>query len=197
MRKKTNAKKSEKTAKPVKEIFLKERRLTVAVGKSTDFGKEKVSLGLSENVKEGTDLMELADEMYDSLAEKLEEKFALIKKEDEPDYEDDNGDDPEPDDNEDDADDADDADDEEDDEEDDDEEDEDDITEDGIKKMKKAELIDLIADEKLDIDVKKYKKIGDLRTAVIDELFEDEDEDGEDGEDDEDSWDDDSWDDED
>lgn len=184
MRKKTSAKSKAKstakpTAKPIKEIFLKERRLTVAVGISSDFGKEKVSLGLSENVKESDDPMDLADEIYDTLEAKVKEKFKLLSADDEYEEEDEEEENEE-------------EEDEEEDEEDEEEDDEDDITEDDIKKMKKAELLTLIDEEELDIDVKKFKKVGELRTAVIDELFEDEEED-----DDDEEWDDDEWDDED
>ena len=62
------------------------------------------------------------------------------------------------------------------DEEDEEDEDEDELTEDDIMKMKKSELVELIDEEELDIDIKGMK-IKDIREAVIDEMFvEDEDE---------------------
>ncbi len=58
--------------------------------------------------------------------------------------------------------------------------------------MKKADIIKLIKDEELEINPNEYKKIGELRAAVIDDLFDDED-DEDDEDDDWDSDDDDDW----
>ncbi len=46
-----------------------------------------------------------------------------------------------------------------------------DLTEEDIRTMKKADLIQLIEDEGLDTDPSEYKKVGDLREAVIEEAF--------------------------
>jgi len=190
----------------VEQIFMRGRRLTVLVGISSDFGKEKVGLSLSENVREDADPMELADEIYDLLEVKMDEKFALLRGKDTPEdseYEADDETEEET---------------EEDEEFDEEEEveetkeesdEEEEISEEDILAMKKPELLDLIKEEELDIDLKKCKKIADLRDAVIDALFEEEEEteesdeedsdgeeeeENEDGEDSED-WEDDSWDD--
>ena len=64
--------------KPSKTIFLKEQRVTVSIGASTAFGKEKISLSLTENVREGVDPMDLIDEIYEVLEEKLDEQFELL-----------------------------------------------------------------------------------------------------------------------
>lgn len=71
----------------------------------------------------------------------------------------------------------------------------DDISEEAIMKMKRKELVELIKAEGIeDLDHKEYKKIGDLRTAVIDALFEDEGAADAD-EDPNEEWDDSEWDD--
>lgn len=183
---KTDKNVGEKMKKVIETVFLKDRRLTVSIGTAADFGKAKIGLSLSENVREKTDPMELADELYDILVEKLEDKFDdLCEKigldedssvDDEDDNEDSSVDDDEDDD-------------EDDDDEDDEDDDEDDVTEEEILKMKKADIIKLIKDEELEINPNEYKKIGELRAAVIDALFDDED----DEDDDWDSDDDDDW----
>lgn len=173
--------------------FITDRRITVSVGTSADYGKAKVGLALSQNVKEDDDAMELADSIFDELTEKLEDQFDKLadkvgldedpgeESEDDWDGEDEDPDDEDPDD--------------EDGEWDDEDEEAEDISPDDIKKMKKAELLELIKDEDLDVSPKEFKKIADLREAIIDELFESE-EDDEDADDDEDpDWDDDEWDD--
>ena len=75
------------------------------------------------------------------------------------------------------------------------EEEEEDITEEMILAMKRKDLIALIEKEGLDdLNHKDHKKIGDLRTAVINALFEeDSDEDSGDSDEDNESWDDDEW----
>lgn len=45
------------------------------------------------------------------------------------------------------------------------------VTEDTIRAMSKSELITLVADEDIDVDVKKYKKAADLAQAIIDVVF--------------------------
>jgi len=213
MGKKIKNKKADKNIeKKIEVVFLRERRLTVSVGTSAEFGKAKVGLSLSQNLKDGEDSMEIADGVYEELVEKLEEKFDdLCEKvgvgdsdDDESDDDDDQDDDSDDDDDDDDDsgqddddddsddDDDDDSDDDDDDSDDDDDDSDDEITEDEIKKMKKADLIQLIKDEELDVNPKKFKKIADLRTAVIDDIFDDDDDD-----DDDDDWDsdddDDDW----
>jgi len=75
------------------------------------------------------------------------------------------------------------------------EEEEEDITEEMILAMKRKDLIALIEKEGLDdLNHKDHKKIGDLRTAVINALFEeDSDEDSGDSDEDNESWDDSEW----
>jgi len=177
----------------VEQIFMRDRRLTVSIGISSDYGKEKISLSLSENVREDADPMELADEIYGLLEVKMEEQFAILQGEGTPEdseYEADDEFEKEEEETE--------ETEEEETEESDEEEEE--ISEDDIKAMKKPELLDLIKEEELDIDLKKCKKIADLRDAVIDALFEEEiEEDGEEEEENEDGddWEDEDWDDED
>ena len=177
----------------VEQIFMRDRRLTVSIGISSDYGKEKVGLSLSENVREDADPMELADKIYGLLEVKMEEQFAILQGEDTPEdseYETDDEFEKEEEETE--------ETEEEETEESDEEEEE--ISEDDIKAMKKPELLDLIKEEELDIDLKKCKKIADLRDAVIDALFEEEiEEDGEEEEENEDGddWEDEDWDDED
>jgi len=73
---------------------------------------------------------------------------------------------------------------------------EDDITEEVIMLMKRKELIELIEKEKIeDFNHKDHKKIGDLRTAVINALFEEEGDDSSGSDEDNETWDDESWDD--
>jgi len=177
----------------LEQIFMRDRRLTVSIGISSDYGKEKISLSLSENVREDADPMELADEIYGLLEVKMEEQFAILQGEGTPEdseYEADDEFEKEEEETE--------ETEEEETEESDEEEEE--ISEDDIKAMKKPELLDLIKEEELDIDLKKCKKIADLRDAVIDALFEEEiEEDGEEEEENEDGddWEDEDWDDED
>jgi len=184
-----------KTTSKVK-VFMKERRLTVSVGTSADYGKAKVGIALSENIKEDADSMEIADTIYDSLVEKLEEKFDDLCEKvgldddsgDDQNEDDDFGDDDSGDDQNEDDDSGDD-----DQNEDDENENDEDLTEDDIKKMKKKELLQVIADEELEdeVDPKEFKKINDLRAAIIDALFEDDE--NEDDEFDDDEFDDDEW----
>ena len=177
----------------LEQIFMRDRRLTVSIGISSDYGKEKISLSLSENVREDADPMELADEIYGLLEVKMEEQFAILQGEVTPEdseYEADDEFEKEEEETE--------ETEEEETEESDEEEEE--ISEDDIKAMKKPELLDLIKEEELDIDLKKCKKIADLRDAVIDALFEEEDAEnsGDDEEDEEnEDWSDSDWDDED
>jgi hypothetical protein len=63
-----------------------------------------------------------------------------------------------------------------------DEEDEDDLSEADVKKMKKAELLELIEEEELEIETKGMS-VADLKAAIIEELFSEEDEEDEDEED--------------
>lgn len=72
----------------------------------------------------------------------------------------------------------------EDDEAEDDDDDGEELSEADVKKMKKAELVELIEDEELDIDTK--QKLADLKAAVIEELFGEDDEDEDEDEDDDD-----------
>ena len=177
----------------LEQIFMRDRRLTVSIGISSDYGKEKISLSLSENVREDADPMELADEIYGLLEVKMEEQFAILQGENTPeDSEYETEEETEED--------------EEFDEEEEVEEtkeesdEEEEISEEDILAMKKPELLDLIKEEELDIDLKKCKKIADLRDAVIDALFEEEDAEnsGDDEEDEEnEDWSDSDWDDED
>jgi len=177
----------------LEQIFMRDRRLTVSIGISSDYGKEKISLSLSENVREDADPMELADKIYGLLEVKMEEQFAILQGENTPeDSEYETEEETEED--------------EEFDEEEEVEEtkeesdEEEEISEEDILAMKKPELLDLIKEEELDIDLKKCKKIADLRDAVIDALFEEEiEEDGEEEEENEDGddWEDEDWDDED
>ena len=178
----------------LEQIFMRDRRLTVSIGISSDYGKEKISLSLSENVREDADPMELADEIYGLLEVKMEEQFAILQGEDTPeDSEYETEEETEEDEEFDEEEEV-----EETKEESDEEEEE--ISEEDILAMKKPELLDLIKEEELDIDLKKCKKIADLRDAVIDALFEEEiEEDGEEEEENEDGddWEDEDWDDED
>ena len=188
IRKSTKGRKTQKTQTTKEEnkmvdvdvVFSRDRRLTVSVGTSSDFGKAKVGLSLSENIKEDADVLEIADKIFEELIKKLGEQFeALVEKTEQ--YDDV----------------------EEEDEEDEDasegggedeeeieDEDEDEIDESDIRKMKKAELLELIEEEDLDIDVSDFKKIADLREAVVEALFEEE------GEDEDPDWKDDEWEDE-
>ena len=176
----------------LEQIFMRDRRLTVSIGISSDYGKEKISLSLSENVREDADPMELADEIYGLLEVKMEEQFAILQGEGTPEdseYEADDEFEKEEEETE-----------ETEEEETEESDEEEEISEDDIKAMKKPELLDLIKEEELDIDLKKCKKIADLRDAVIDALFEEEiEEDGEEEEENEDGddWEDEDWDDED
>lgn len=190
-------------------IFSPQRRLSVSVGIAGEYGSPKVGLTLSENIKDDADPMKKADETFEVLADKLLEKYDALaerldeevdeeteddqeeyNKEDSEDSEDEEWEDSEEEDE-----------DEEDSEEEDEDEDdeEEDLTEDEIMKMKKAELLELIEEEQLDVDPKGLK-LKELREAVCDAYFgdeeEDEDEDSEDSDEDE-EWDDDDWDDED
>ena len=178
----------------LEQIFMRDRRLTVSIGISSDYGKEKISLSLSENVREDADPMELADKIYGLLEVKMEEQFAILQGEDTPeDSEYETEEETEEDEEFDEEEEV-----EETKEESDEEEEE--ISEEDILAMKKPELLDLIKEEELDIDLKKCKKIADLRDAVIDALFEEEiEEDGEEEEENEDGddWEDEDWDDED
>ena len=178
----------------LEQIFMRDRRLTVSIGISSDYGKEKVGLSLSENVREDADPMELADKIYGLLEVKMEEQFAILQGEDTPeDSEYETEEETEEDEEFDEEEEV-----EETKEESDEEEEE--ISEEDILAMKKPELLDLIKEEELDIDLKKCKKIADLRDAVIDALFEEEiEEDGEEEEENEDGddWEDEDWDDED
>ena len=176
----------------LEQIFMRDRRLTVSIGISSDYGKEKISLSLSENVREDADPMELADEIYGLLEVKMEEQFAILQGEGTPEdseYEADDEFEKEEEETE-----------ETEEEETEESDEEEEISEEDILAMKKPELLDLIKEEELDIDLKKCKKIADLRDAVIDALFEEEiEEDGEEEEENEDGddWEDEDWDDED
>lgn len=192
--------KQEKTVTKEKvKVFMEEQRLTVTVGTSAEYGKAKLGISLSKNLKEGADPLAVADELYGTLSEKLEEQFdALCEKlgiadeyeeelgddegSDDGEYEEDPGDD----DGEYEEDPGDDA-------------DCDDITEDEILKMTKKECAKLIKDEGLELNPKDYSKVGGLREAIIDALFEPADEDDDDGEyeeepgDDDGEWEDEEW----
>lgn len=179
-------KKATKNSEVIKQVeFSPDRRITVSVGTSLDYGKAKVSLAQSQNIKNDADAAEQIDNIYDFLVGKLEETFDnLCERIDNPTNENENEDASEDDFEDEDA-----------------SEGGDDLTEEDIMKMKKAELRDLIEEEELDVDTK--MTIKKLREAVIDALFEpeDEDEDEDDDEDeepkdeDDDEWDDDNWDD--
>jgi hypothetical protein len=180
----------------LKVAWSPDRRLTVTVGTAADFGKIKVGLSLSENVKDSDDPMALADSIFETLTEKLEEQYDALAEKiglEEGEYEDDPGDDG-----------GDDGDDDWGDEGGDDGSDDEgdgepeEIDEDDIRKMKKDELLELIEDEQLELDPKDYKKIGELREAVIDALFEEDpgDDEGSAGGEDDPDWDDDDWEDE-
>ncbi|MDP8268319.1 MAG: hypothetical protein P9L97_06270 [Candidatus Tenebribacter davisii] len=169
----------------IEAIFLKDRRLTVSIGISSDFGKEKASISLSENVKEGNDPMVLADQIYDILETKLDELFdrlvgdgeeEIVETDEEEEIVDDGPDAGELDNGTEDG-------------------EGDELTEDDIKKMKKAELVALIAEEELELNPKDFKKIDDFRAAVIDALFEEDGEEGSGDAGDADEWDDSEWDD--
>lgn len=113
-------------------------------------------------------------EIRDELIEELE----LGEDEDEDDEDEDEDDDDEDEDEDDE--------DEDDDDEDEDEDDEDEVTEDQINEMDKKELLAFIEEEELEIEDAKKMKLPALRAAVIEAIFEDEDEEDEDDEDDED-----------
>lgn len=150
--------------------FTNDRRLTVSVGTSSEFGQVKVGLSLSQNVSEKDDYLKLSDEIFDELSNKLAEHFDKLSEQfgDDPDRGgDDGGDDGDDFDN-DDSDGGDDFGD----------DDPDDLTEDMIRKMKKDEVLALIKKEKADVNPKDYKKLDDLKEAVIDALFEEEGDDG-------------------
>ncbi len=178
----TRKRPAKKTSKPEvkKDVeFSPDRRITVSIGTALDYGKVKINLALSENIKNDTDVDEMIDSIYEGLEAKLEEKFSAlcestgIEKEFE-DAEDDEPEDDEP----------------EDDEPEDDEEDdeEDDLTEEKILHMKKAELLELIKEEELE-DINTKLPIKKLREAIVDAIFESEEESEE-------EWDDEEWDDE-
>ena len=187
-----------KVTKPEVKAFMEEQRLTVSVGMSADYGKVKVGLSLSKNLKEGADPLAVAGEIYDALVEKCEEQYDAICEKmgidegyeddgfeggeedpgDEGGFEDEGGEDEggfEDEGGEEGSD-----------------EDCDDITEEEIMKMTKKECVQLIKDEGLDLTVSRYKNIADLREACVDAIFEPEEGSEEGGEEDG-EWDDGEW----
>ena len=133
-----------------------------------EYANKKFMLSRTVTVKKN------AEKEIDEVAEKLNNKLAEIVEKFTPESDDDEDYDLEDSDDE---------------EESDEEEESDGPTEEDIRKMKKAELTELIETEELDIDPDDYKKIGDLREAVIAEMFEESEDDSEDEDDDD--WEDD------
>lgn len=182
-RKKPVSKTAPKVEKKVE--FSADRRLTISVGVSAEYGQIKNNLTLSENIPNDADYLEVADSLFDPLSDKLIEQFESLSEkfdveeeesEEEEEFEEEEQEGEEEEGEE---------------EEDDEDEEEEDLTEDDIKKMKKPELMKLIKDEEIDIDTKGMK-IADIKNAIIEELFEEE-EGEEEEEDDSSEWDDDEW----
>lgn len=194
-RKKTDTSKRPSTQQMIETVSVK-------VKTGTQYNQEGFEVFISRQMAVGGDTSELIDELT-ALAQEKVDKYAEEFLSDEVEH--DPGDDDEEivaqdDDEEVDDDDEGFADD---DEEGDDAEGDDELTDEDVLAMKKPELVQLIKDEKLDIDVKDYKKIADLRNAIVDILFEEEEEGNDgggeeaDGGDEEGDWDPDEWDDED
>jgi len=155
-------KKATTTPEPCSAEFSEDRRLSVMVGTSGEFGNPKISIGLTKNIKDDEDIQQATDAVYEELTAMLEEKAADMAEKfgvedagqpgyDSEVYEDDPEDDPE--------------------------EgaeggEEDDILPEDIQKMSKKDLLQLIEDEDLTDGVDTKAKLADLREEVIDLLFE-------------------------
>lgn len=197
------AKTADKVSVESKAEFSPNRVLTIHVGTCGDYGKAKCGLSLSQSIKDDADVGEIADATFEALSDKLlEQSDALLEKlgideeveeeevideeeedegeeeegEDADEWEEDEGEEEE------------DADEEE-------EGDEGDYTEDEIMAMKKAELVALNKEEDLGVDIKGLK-LAELREAICDAYFGEEEE-GEDEEGDADEWEDEEWEDDD
>jgi hypothetical protein len=129
-----------------------------------DYGNWGMSFYMSRHIPVGTDPDEALDEISNTLTTRMDsyvEDNGLVRAGDSGDVQPDTFDTPEEVDP---------------DEEVDEPGDEADLTEDDIKKMKRPELVQLIEDEELETDPADYKKIADLRDAVIEEAFGEEEE---------------------
>lgn len=179
--------------------------VSVKVVAKAPYSAQGIDVFVSRQIEGDGDPSDVIDELTALVHEKVAayaEEHGLFDGDDEEEYEEDEESEEEDEDEEDDAEDEDEDDDDGDEEEDEDEEDEDEDEEEGdeyteeeILKMKKAELLELIEEEELDVDPKGMK-IKELRTAVADEYFGDDD-DEEEGDEEEDDDFDDGWDDDD
>lgn len=202
--KSTKATKTEKPVKSVKSVKKDKKQMTETmntVGTKVsrtvnlgDFESVKIEFSLNKNIKMDADVEKELDGIFEIIEAKVDEKLEKYEEvpeekevqeepeedeelEEEEDSEEEEGDSEE---------DGDDDDGEEDSEED------DEISEEAIMAMNKKELAALIKESGLtdEVNPKEFKKIGELRKAVIDAMFE---EDGDDSEDGGDEWDDDEW----
>ena len=208
-RKKIAKKNTNNTVPETKVVFSPERELSISVKTSLQYGVAGMELTFKERIEDGVDPMEAMDSRINDITEELCEKFNILCEKlgvsrestetvDIEDIEENDIDDTdEPDINEDDIEDIeednidDDIDEDEEDDTDEDEEDdidEDELTVDDIQSMKKAELAELIKEERLDINPKGMP-VAKLRDAVVDALFEESEWDDE-------EWADEEWDDE-
>ena len=74
----TGKKPASKPAVTKKVEFSPDRRVTVSIGTALDFGKAKVGLALSENIKNGDSVDDQIDVIFEGLVEKLDEKFNTL-----------------------------------------------------------------------------------------------------------------------
>jgi hypothetical protein len=192
--KSTKATKTEKPVKKDKKQMTETIMNTVGTKVSRtvnldNFESVKIEFSLNKNIKMDADIEKELDGIFGLIEAKVDEKLEKYEEEvpeekepeDEPEEEEEESEEEEPEEDE-----------EEDETEDDEEpEEDDDISEEAIMAMKKKELVALIKEEGLEDEVnpKEFSKIGELRKAVIDAMFE---EDGDDSDDSE-EWDDDEW----
>lgn len=171
--------------------------LSVRIGASTPFSTQKVEFGMTHQIMASQDASAELDKIKDMLKGKLDAYVEENFDDEEVESSDESAADASEDEEFDDADEDEDFADEGEDEDDDAEDDDGGFSEEEINKMKRPELLKLIEDEELDVDPDAFKKISELREAVMDEYFGDEDDDDEDAGDEEDEDDFDNFDDDD
>jgi len=176
-------------------VFSPCRRVDVSLVRTINLGNfesVKVGMSLSTNIKDDSDLSTDVDSIFGQVEALLEEKIDQYSSKEDSDEEEE---DSEEEDSEEEEEDSDEEEEDSDEEEEDSDEEEEDVTEEDIRGMSKKELVALIkSDDDLDIDTS--LKLSALRDAVLEGLFEEEEEEEGEGGTDDGDWDDEEWDDE-
>jgi len=183
-------------------VFSPCRRVDVSLVRTINLGNfesVKVGMSLSTNIKDDSDLSTDVDSIFGQVEALLEEKIDQYSSKEDSDEEEEDSEEEDSEEEEEDSDeeeeDSDEEEEDSDEEEEDSDEEEEDVTEEDIRGMSKKELVALIkSDDDLDIDTS--LKLSALRDAVLEGLFEEEEEEEGEGGTDDGDWDDEEWDDE-